>query len=60
MDLCQEALFLFGHFPPQSLENQSSPITALAPRDRASNSTVCKKWDLDLEHRVLHLDLEHL
>ena len=35
MDLCQEALSLFGHFPPQNLENQSSPITALAPRARA-------------------------
>jgi hypothetical protein len=42
MDLCQEALFLFGHFPPQ---NQSSPITALAPRARASNFTVCKKCE---------------
>jgi hypothetical protein len=45
MDLCQEALFLFGHFPPQNLENQSSPITALAPRARASNFTVCKKCE---------------
>jgi hypothetical protein len=45
MDLGQEALSLFGHFPPQNLENQSSPITALAPRARASNFTVCKKCE---------------
>ena len=45
MDLCQEALFLSGNFPPQNLENQSSPITALAPRARSSNLTVCKKCE---------------
>ena len=43
--MSQDVSLLLWHFPALNLENQSSPITALAPRSRASNFTVCKKCE---------------
>ena len=43
--MSQDVSLLLCHFRPQNLENQSSPITALAPRAPASNFTVCKKYE---------------